>query len=33
MTQFMFDAPSVIRTKRDGGVLSDAAIDLSLIHI
>ncbi|MGW0162665.1 thymidine phosphorylase [Mycobacterium sp. NPDC003323] len=23
----MFDAPSVIRTKRDGGVLSDAAID------
>lgn len=27
MTQFTFDAPSVIRTKRDGGVLSDAAID------
>ncbi len=23
----MFDAPSIIRTKRDGGVLSDAAID------
>ncbi|MDT5077380.1 MAG: thymidine phosphorylase [Mycobacterium sp.] len=27
MTQFTFDAPSVIRTKRDGGVLTDAAID------
>jgi thymidine phosphorylase len=27
VTQFTFDAPSVIRTKRDGGVLSDAAID------
>ena len=27
MTQFAFDAPTVIRTKRDGGVLSDAAID------
>ncbi|KUI48403.1 pyrimidine-nucleoside phosphorylase [Mycobacterium sp. GA-1199] len=27
MTQFTFDAPSVIRTKRDGGALSDAAID------
>lgn len=27
MTQFTFDAPTVIRTKRDGGVLSDAAID------
>jgi thymidine phosphorylase len=25
--QFTFDAPTVIRTKRDGGVLSDAAID------
>ena len=27
MTQPTFDAPTVIRTKRDGGVLSDAAID------
>ena len=27
MTQFTFDAPTVIRTKRDGGVLSDPAID------
>jgi thymidine phosphorylase len=27
MTRFVFDAPTVIRTKRDGGVLSDAAID------
>ena len=27
MTQFTFDAPTVIRTKRDGGQLSDAAID------
>ena len=27
MTQFTFDAPTVIRTKRDGGHLSDAAID------
>lgn len=27
MTGFGFDAPTVIRTKRDGGVLSDAAID------
>lgn len=27
MTEFTFDAPTVIRTKRDGGVLSDAAID------
>jgi thymidine phosphorylase len=27
MTQCTFDAPTVIRTKRDGGVLSDAAID------
>lgn len=27
MTQFTFDAPTVIRTKRDGGVLSNAAID------
>ena len=27
MTRFTFDAPTVIRTKRDGGVLSDAAID------
>ncbi|RAV07711.1 thymidine phosphorylase [Mycolicibacterium sp. GF69] len=27
MTQFAFDAPTVIRTKRDGGALSDAAID------
>ncbi|MCT7660801.1 thymidine phosphorylase [Mycobacterium deserti] len=27
MTQFTFDAPTVIRTKRDGGALSDAAID------
>ncbi|RZT18819.1 thymidine phosphorylase [Mycobacterium sp. BK558] len=27
MTQNTFDAPTVIRTKRDGGVLSDAAID------
>ncbi|WP_198938760.1 thymidine phosphorylase [Mycobacterium sp. NS-7484] len=27
MTAMPFDAPSVIRTKRDGGVLSDAAID------
>ena len=27
MTRFAFDAPTVIRTKRDGGVLSDAAID------
>ena len=25
--RFTFDAPTVIRTKRDGGVLSDAAID------
>ncbi|OBK55619.1 thymidine phosphorylase [Mycobacterium kubicae] len=27
MSQFTFDAPTVIRTKRDGGRLSDAAID------
>ncbi|MCW2517243.1 MAG: thymidine phosphorylase [Mycobacterium sp.] len=27
MTRFTFDAPTVIRAKRDGGVLSDAAID------
>ena len=27
MTRFTFDAPTVIRTKRDGGALSDAAID------
>lgn len=27
MTQFTFDAPTVIRVKRDGGELSDAAID------
>jgi thymidine phosphorylase len=27
VTGFGFDAPTVIRTKRDGGVLSDAAID------
>ncbi|AKK26547.1 thymidine phosphorylase [Mycobacterium sp. EPa45] len=27
MTQFTFDAPTVIRVKRDGGRLSDAAID------
>ncbi|WP_370500739.1 thymidine phosphorylase [Mycolicibacterium sp. jd] len=27
MTQFTFDMPSIIRTKRDGGVLSDDAID------
>ncbi|BBX04259.1 thymidine phosphorylase [Mycolicibacterium moriokaense] len=27
MMQFTFDAPTIIRTKRDGGVLSDAAID------
>ena len=27
MTRFAFDAPTVIRTKRDGGVLTDAAID------
>ncbi|MGY4710277.1 thymidine phosphorylase [Mycolicibacterium sp. CBM1] len=27
MTQFTFDAPTVIRAKRDGGRLSDAAID------
>lgn len=27
MTSFAFDAPTVIRTKRDGGRLSDAAID------
>ena len=27
MTRFTFDAPTVIRTKRDGGVLSDDAID------
>ena len=27
MTDFGFDAPTVIRTKRDGGRLSDAAID------
>ncbi|MGK2881613.1 MAG: thymidine phosphorylase [Mycobacterium sp.] len=27
MTQFTFDAPTVIRTKRDGGRLSDPAID------
>jgi thymidine phosphorylase len=27
VTEFTFDAPTVIRTKRDGGVLSDAAID------
>ncbi|CAN5534230.1 thymidine phosphorylase [soil metagenome] len=27
MTQFTFDAPTVIRTKRDGGRLSDGAID------
>jgi len=27
VTRFAFDAPTVIRTKRDGGVLTDAAID------
>ncbi len=27
MTDVAFDAPTVIRTKRDGGRLSDAAID------
>ncbi|MDQ1716624.1 MAG: thymidine phosphorylase, partial [Pseudonocardiales bacterium] len=27
VNDFTFDAPTVIRTKRDGGVLSDAAID------
>src|SRR6202008_2692580 len=27
LTDFAFDAPTVIRTKRDGGRLSDAAID------
>jgi thymidine phosphorylase len=27
VTQFTFDAPTVIRTKRDGGVLADSAID------
>ena len=27
MTRFAFDAPTVIRTKRDGGELSEAAID------
>ncbi len=27
MTGFAFDAPTVIKTKRDGGRLSDAAID------
>ena len=27
LTEFAFDAPTVIRTKRDGGRLSDAAID------
>jgi len=27
VTRFTFDAPTVIRTKRDGGALSDAAID------
>ena len=27
MTEFTFDAPTVIRVKRDGGMLSDAAID------
>ena len=27
MNQFAFDAPTVIRIKRDGGVLTDAAID------
>ena len=27
MTRFAFDAPTVIRTKRDGGALSDAEID------
>ncbi|MCQ4363554.1 thymidine phosphorylase [Mycobacterium gordonae] len=27
MSEFAFDAPTVIRTKRDGGRLSDAAID------
>jgi len=27
VTEFTFDAPTVIRVKRDGGVLSDAAID------
>jgi thymidine phosphorylase len=27
VTQFTFDAPTVIRTKRDGGELSDAAVD------
>ncbi|PRC49784.1 thymidine phosphorylase, partial [Mycobacterium sp. ITM-2017-0098] len=27
MTGLTFDAPTVIRTKRDGGGLSDAAID------
>ena len=27
VTQFTFERPTVIRTKRDGGALSDAAID------
>ena len=27
MSDFTFDAPTVIKTKRDGGRLSDAAID------
>src|SRR5215216_2234816 len=27
VTAFAFDAPTIIRAKRDGGVLSDAAID------
>ena len=27
VNDFTFDAPTVIRTKRDGGALSDAAID------
>jgi thymidine phosphorylase len=27
VTEFAFDAPTVIRTKRDGGVLTDTAID------
>ena len=31
MTEFTFDAPTVIRTKRDGGVLSDAAIDWVIV--
>ena len=30
MTRFAFDAPTVIRTKRDGGALSDEAIDWAI---